>query len=339
MQSRIRQQNNVIYYSIWYQIPYDDYITGRITETFKQDCIDNGVELSTINQYILVMECGPEGISAREIEKLYYWLLQYGVKPQNFRVVFSCIEDVDNLPYPAIVIPDSMINHGQFVDNNIDWQNMSMDYKFVCLMRRASIDRAQFANLLLTTFDQNAIITLGADLEPAENLAELIWPYRYPITFDFTSKEQSRSENNGLPSTDIFYRAPVNLVVESSSQFDTNVWRKIFITEKTYKAFSWHQFPIWYAVPGLVNEVRKLGFDLFDDLFENHYYDQIRSNHVRRQEIINLLQRVVTKNLVKLRQDYWARLESNVELLKYLSKSYNDRSSKLITALTGIQHV
>ena len=78
---------------------------------------------------------------------------------------------------------------------------------------------------------------------------------------------------------------------------------------------------------------------MFDDIFENHYYDQIRSNHKRRQEIINLLQRVVIKDLVKLRQKHWARLEANVELLKDLSKSYNDRSSRLITALTGLQNV
>lgn len=342
MQSRIRKQNDIIYYSIWYQIPYDDYITGRIIETFKQDCIDNGIELSTLNQYTWVIECGPEGISAREIEKLYSWLMLYGVNSQNFCVVFSCIEDVTNLPYSAIVIPDSLINHGQIIHNNINWRSMPMKHQFVCLMRRASIDRAQFANLLLENFDQNSmLITLGADLTSSEELAELIWPHNYPIVIDQDSQVASKDFNHNYhnPTVDDFYHAPINLVVESSSQFDPTIWRKIFITEKTYKAFSWHQFPIWYAVPGLVNEVRKLGFDLFDDIFENHYYDQIRSNHKRRQEIINLLQRVVVKDLVKLRQEHWARLEANVELLKDLSKSYNDRSSRLITALTGLQNV
>jgi hypothetical protein len=45
-----------------------------------------------------------------------------------------------------------------------------------------------------------------------------------------------------------------------------------FITEKTIKAFALGQIPIFVALPGYVDKLRNLGFDVFDDIV-NHSYD------------------------------------------------------------------
>jgi hypothetical protein len=117
---------------------------------------------------------------------------------------------------------------------------------------------------------------------------------------------------------DFFYRAPVNLVVESSSQTDPNVWRSIFITEKTLKSMAWYQFPIWYAVPGLVDQVRHMGFDVFDDVFSNHKYDKIQDPWVRMTQVVMLARQVCNLDLIALRKQHWQRLEKNAELIKQI---------------------
>ena len=158
------------------------------------------------------------------------------------------------------------------------------------------------------------LLTLGTDnYDPDCKLAKLMHPYPYPIWADNTNTPINVEIANSLKVSDLFYRSPVNLVVESSSQVDAKVWQNIFITEKTFKSIVWHQYPIWYAVPGLVEEMRKLGFDVFDDVFENHYYDTIPDVHQRRQEIIKLLHRtLVSHNMPELRLTHWARFEKNV---------------------------
>ena len=103
----------------------------------------------------------------------------------------------------------------------------------------------------------------------------------------------------------------MNLVVESSSQTDPNVWRSIFITEKTFKALAWHQFPLWYAVPGLVEQVRKMGFDVFDDLFDGHRYDDIQDPWVRMTQEVLLAKEFCDQDLIRLRQQHWDRLVKN----------------------------
>jgi hypothetical protein len=183
-----------------------------------------------------------------------------------------------------------------------------MDYDFICLMRRGSVDRVEFGRLLMDQFNlDRMLLTLGTDdYDPDRKLANLMHPHPFPIWADNTATYSIEQ--------DLFYRAPVNLVVESSSQIDAGVWQNIFITEKTFKSIVWHQYPIWYAVPGLVEEVRKLGFDVFDDVFENHYYDSIQDVHQRRQEVLKLLHQTLAEhNMTQLRLTHWPRFKKNVE--------------------------
>jgi hypothetical protein len=309
MPYRIAIKDFVVYYKIWYQVPYDDYMSGRVVEVFVQDCADVGIILENIRNYTWVIDCGPEGIGAQELHAFYTWMMAQGVAPTNFRVVFTGKESLNQLPYPAINIIDRMATHQNLIDmvDSVNWQSVRMDHDFICLMRRGSVDRVEFGKLLLDHFDLNRVLlTLGTDdYDPDHTLAKIMHPHPFPVWANNTATYSVEQ--------DLFYRAPVNLVVESSSQIDTRVWQNIFITEKTFKSIVWHQYPIWYAVPGLVEEVRKLGFDVFDDVFENHYYDNIQDVHQRRQEIIKLLHRTLAlHNMPELRPTHWARFEKNV---------------------------
>lgn len=343
---QIRQEpGNVIYYNIWFGSPYQDYITGKIIDSFKQNWIAYGLDFEKVADYVLVFDCAWEGLSSRELSALFNQLTtQYGVNPRNFRVIFSCIEDVDQLPYPAICIPDRLIYIAPLLDriDDIHWDNLPMNYKLTCLMRRASEDRARLAKLLLDNFDRDQLMmTLGTgggfpELGAADKFSKIVWPNNFPIEVD----QEINSNPTTFPETTLFYRAPVNLIVESSSQTDVSVWHKIFITEKTYKTLLWYQFPIWYAVPGLVSEVRKFGFDLFDDVFENHYYDQIESTQVRREEIVALLHRVISKyDLIELRKQYWPRFQKNVAIFKQMHQTREAQQQIAIANFAAAEYI
>jgi hypothetical protein len=74
------------------------------------------------------------------------------------------------------------------------------------------------------------------------------------------------------------------------------------------------------AVPGLVAEVKKLGFDLFDDICKNHYYDNTQDENVRCEQVAELCGELDRQFSIaqcqELRKNIWNRLESNYNLLK-----------------------
>ena len=95
------------------------------------------------------------------------------------------------------------------------------------------------------------------------------------------------------------YRTVFNLVLESNAApelysqtplIETTSDRH-FLTEKTIKAFVLGQIPIILSLPGFVNELRTLGFDMFDDVV-NHDYDDIIDIQARVEAIANRISKV-----------------------------------------------
>lgn len=323
--SRIEiRDNNIIIFAIWYNVPFRVYHTDEIRELFDAECIKNNIPLSTVSNYVWVFDCGPEGLSADEFVILHQYLNQLGVPDKNFRVVFSAVEDCNKLPYPAMIIPERMWVHGQWYNTlkskQLNFQSIPMKYNLACLMRRASFDRINFAKELWKNFsDSEILLTLGVDGMRADLFPEdIISPRKLPVQIEDTLALDQY--NYHVVNHTLFYQAPINIIVETSNQIDGNSWKKIFITEKTYKTMAWYQFPLWYAVPGLINEVRKLGFDVFDDLLDNHSYDNIEDPDKRKIAVIDLAKKFLEQDPCKLRLEHWHRFEANVKL--YESKMY-----------------
>lgn len=318
MRPRLQQEQSIVYYDIWRNIPGDAYRTNEICSIVEQDIVQSNLTVADAIQKIWIFDCGPEGISSDDLALLLQWFLDQGMPIENFRVIFSCVENVDLLPYPAICLPDRLIYQQGWYNNlqkqKVNWKELSIDKGLICLMRRASIGRAHLARRLLKQFsDQEMLITLGSDqnIYSAE-VANIIQPQRFPIAVD--DLQSDPTAQHCVPH-DYFYHCAVNLVVESSGQLDPETWQSQFITEKTFKAFAWYQFPLWYAVPGLVAQVRSLGFDVFDDLFDNHQYDNITDPWQRMNTIVTLARTICNNNLVEIRVKYWNRLQKNADLI------------------------
>lgn len=67
---------------------------------------------------------------------------------------------------------------------------------------------------------------------------------------------------------------------------------RIFFTEKTAKAFLMNQIPLMIAAPGMVQVLRNLGFDMFDDIVD-HSYDKEDNIFKRCDLVFNELKRLV----------------------------------------------
>jgi len=319
--NRARLQDRFIFYDAWRNLDSAILRSADIGQTVIDDLASIEVSVDNIKNYTWVVDLKPEGIDHNDINHLFLFLTAQGLPPSQFRVAFSCVVDVDVLPYPAICLPDRLIYNGNWFMHlehyHVNWANLDITHKLVCLMRRPSISRGNLAKRLLSKFQPaDLIMTFGTNgVEPSDDIKQLIWPQPYPMIVDRPMADQVFQHRI---DHDFFYRAPVNLVVESSSQTDPNVWRSIFITEKTFKALAWHQFPIWYAVPGLVNQVRHMGFDVFDDVFHNHEYDKIQDPWVRMTQVVMLARQVCNLDLTELRKQHWQRLEKNAELIKQI---------------------
>jgi hypothetical protein len=84
------------------------------------------------------------------------------------------------------------------------------------------------------------------------------------------------------------------------------------------------QVPVWFAVPGLVQQVRALGFDMFDDIVD-HSYDSIQDQNLRIQTVINTVsaldQQYTIDHCQQLRFSLWHRLQANYNLLSTLRQA------------------
>jgi predicted choloylglycine hydrolase len=96
------------------------------------------------------------------------------------------------------------------------------------------------------------------------------------------------------------------------------------LSEKTFKAFAWHQIPIFNATKGHVDKVRSLGFDLFDDII-NHNYDAAPNNYMQKLKILNEISKFLKNynsinDINNLRKGIFHRLQANNDLLYKLYK-------------------
>lgn len=327
MPDRISIKGQIIWYNIWIKHEFDRVYSRQVKkywhQLFAEDLERANLTVDQLKKYIIIVNPNWEGHNAKDIEPFRIMLSELGFPMQQFGVFFSCYEDTDSLPYPAECNTERLIYmshwHPLLKKQNIPWANLDMDKKLVILMRRASESRCTLAKKLLDVFSSSDIrITLGTfpKMIPDE-WRKLVSPYSYPM---YVEGDTSSNEEQHHPQHNLFYKAPVQLVVESSNQTDRFAWRNIFITEKSYKVFAWHQFPLWYAVPGTVDKLRDARFDLFDDIID-HSYDRETNPEIRMDRVVAEVYRFCKHDGIELRTHHWDRLEYNAQLVEKITKT------------------
>jgi hypothetical protein len=298
--------------------------------TVLADLEKNNLTLTNLTSNVLLLDFLAEGHSPTNIQPLIDYLLT--VMPvNNIRVLFNAVVDSSHLPYRA----KSFVEHHACWDGRIPQgfaeKNVPLDIKFLCLSRRPNHSRAQFVSCLVEATN-NARVSFGSGFPDWVSTFQPYFPkHTLPLTIDGIVKNQHDNHGNNIFKSSLF-----NIIVETSAQHESNNWSSIFITEKTFKCFDLYQLPIWFAVPGTVAEVRKLGFDLFDDIID-HSYDTIKNEAERITAIIDQVKildsRYKLQECQTMRNRVWSRLEANVALLDNISNNYSKINDTLIADL------
>jgi hypothetical protein len=200
-------------------------------------------------------------------------------------------------------------------------------------MRRPSLSRAKLARKLLDSVS-SLKISFGS-MSKSNELGE--WKDYFlvdlPLTIDGHVDEFKQHDS----AQDIFSTCLFNIVAETSSQHSHQEWLGLFITEKTFKSFALKQIPLWWAVPGLVDEVRNLGFDVFDDLID-HTYDQIDNEDQRLTALIDQITLIDTKYSLDqcndLRISIRSRLEHNFNLVLSLCDQQDNVFNSIVEKIS-----
>jgi hypothetical protein len=100
----------------------------------------------------------------------------------------------------------------------------------------------------------------------------------------------------------------------------------IYTSEKIFKPYLSWQIPIFFGVAGLYRTLKKLGFDVFEDLFDMSFDSEL--DNMKRFELqYKNVEKIAKMDRNSVHQVYRTRLhriENNFKNLEELSENYVD---------------
>jgi hypothetical protein len=294
------------------------YMPGYCEQQIVDDCKRSGISTDEFAQSKIVLSFLDEGFGPVEIKPLTDILVRS--HSDRFMVLFNAHVAVDTLTYHARCCTAWLINRSEYKLDQFNYKfDLQLDRKFLCLLRRPTLNRAHLARFFLDNIGLDTVrLSFGSGATDGLDQYHSVVGCDLPLLVDGVLTDRVKEFDVANP---VFHSCLFNTVAETSSQSEAN-WRSVFLTEKTWKAIMQRQIPIWYGVPGLVEHVRLLGFDTFDDILGGHQYDVIPNETQRHQSVFDLINLLNSQyslaDCQALRQQLRPRLESNFEqLLKY----------------------
>jgi len=313
----VRNRPGMLQYGAAHYITDQMHTPGYCEQQIVSDCERSGITAKEFAQSKIVLSFLDEGFGPEEIAPLTD-ILSHS-HPGKFMVLFNSHIDVGALPYFARCCTTWLINRSEYKLDQFDYDfDIQLDRKFLCLLRRPTLNRAYLARFFLDNIGLDTVrLSFGSGAMGGLDQYRDVVGCNLPLLVDGMLTDRVKEFDVANP---VFHSCLFNIVAETSSQSEAN-WRSIFLTEKTWKAIMQRQIPIWFGVPGLVEHVRSLGFDTFDDILD-HHYDAIPNEAKRHQSVFDLISRLNNQysltDCQTLRQQLQPRLESNFgQLLEY----------------------
>jgi len=158
---------------------------------------------------------------------------------------------------------------------------------------------------------------------------QLLLNFELPLNYDYR-EEEYHNINHKIDHNDL---ALINIVTENTHglgiEEDISKYITTF-TEKTLKPFLSGQIPIFIGPPNLEKELRKLGFDLFDDLID-YSFESEQDQHARLKLKINELERLLDTDIFEYRKLNNLRFNKNRILVQKLANKGFDIIDEFIT--------
>jgi hypothetical protein len=315
--SRIKVWQDVVIIKILHH-NLSDIKNGEVSRQIESALREGELTVDHLNKKI-IFDTLCEGHGPREMQAVLEDLRHFDwYDPTKIVFLHNSLEipcdNIKNVGWPWY-----MVNHSNWLHNlqeiQFDWENHTKDRWFLCLMRRPSKQRSLLLKNLLTMFDQQQYRLSYASMINYQDFDE-ISQVSIPILLDGPTPgdEQHHARDSKI------FGCLTNLIVETSCQESgDHHWISAYLSEKTFKCFGWRQLPIWFAVPGHVEKVRSLGFDVFDDIIDHQRYDSVEDPEERMMAMLSVLENFLLscKNISP--QDFYTsvkhRLEENYDKL------------------------
>lgn len=126
---------------------------------------------------------------------------------------------------------------------------------------------------------------------------------------------------------DVYKTSLFHIVAESEID-------KFMLSEKTYKIFAAGQIPIMCGPQHAIKHLRDIGFDMFDDIINHEYYDNISNNKDRIDAMHEILDKIAVLDHNQLLINTATRRMNNFNHLK----STNLKESLLNPIITYINY-
>ncbi len=331
----VRNRGGMLHYGASHYQTEKMYTPDYCASQIVKDCTRSGITAEEFAQSKIILSFLDEGFGPDSIEPLTRMLSQS--HPGRFMVLFNAYIDVDQLLYPAHCCTTWLISRSEYkLDQHRYNFDIVLDRKFLCLLRRPTLNRAYLARFFLDHIGLDTVrMSFGSGAQGGLDQYRDVVGVNLPLLVDgvLTDRVQEFDISNSQ-----FHSCLFNIAAETSSQTEycanTPQWRSVFLTEKTWKAIMQRQISIWYGVPGLVKHVRELGFDTFDDILD-HQYDNILDEAQRHQSVFDLIvqlnDRYSLADCQTLRQQLQPRLEANFKkLLEYLRTNRRQVSNAIL---------
>jgi hypothetical protein len=310
-----------------------DYLDtiDTVSKIVNRDLVDSGIDIDNLCNYRVILDFRGEGQTSTDIVNLIEYLRSIPVK--QVAAIFNSVVDVDQLDYPAVSVSNYLVNFAGWFDELRQYpMQWNTDCDFLCLIRRPSASRAQLASRLVN-LNLDLRLSFGGMCHSTE-LTEYqpLFNQQLPLMLDGPLLRNRDDNQEHRAVSNLLRQCAVNIVAETSAQNEGNAWQGFFITEKTFKAFGMLQIPVWWAVPGLVDQVRSMGFDVFDDIVD-HGYDSIIDQSQRLDAVIEQLHELSSLDLGSVRLQQQSRLLANWQLLDQMVKQQDGQFGKLLKQL------
>jgi len=239
----------------------------------------------------------------------YAFLNEMGDNEMTLSTDFSSFEN------SFMSLNNSCRNHRVLLLNKLLKRNLDLKNCSFLLTTASDIGYIHSRELFENTLDSLIELNLISNEEKIK-LKELDLPKQ--LDFDF--KELGYISNIINPK---IYKPILNLVTENLfgvSHGDITEDGIVTFTEKVMKPFQARQIPLFLGLPNLQETLRKIGFDLFDDLVDISFEKE--KNHSKRMDmVIDEVERLLTFDLYNYKQKNLDRFEYNYNLLNELVNS------------------
>lgn len=269
-------------------------------------------------------------------DKIKYFITKHNLDFSKFLVIEAGLEKLDDFNSAFYPI---------FFYKTYDHQNIPIDQRTHYYVSLGRVPRP--ARIVLTqeyfkrNISEKGIISCHTQLlENSINLKLIDDQFKDRFPVILPSEESLTQEQASWGHNRYFCNAIFNIVLESSieklaGETDRDHWDRLFITEKTVKAFAYHQIPIFLATMNHVKKLRELGFDVFDDIVD-HSYDLEPNVEYRIQKIADEIERICNLDFELLKKlDIQKRLEYNADQIGVVFKQKEQEYLEKIQQFLG----